>query len=258
MVEFMRPPTIHTVLQQAFSAIFVLTIHRNQSRHPALQQSLKTLDYTLFYGADRKDLSMQKLTQEGVFSPERAAIYLKRSLSLGEIACALTHRHAYEAILKRTLSSVLILEDDVDFASALPSAEALQQALSELPEDWELCYLGCERNQHPKHLKDTCKEIFYLSLKSLGLSSRLERKIKNRHVRPFSTYLNRAGVHTGTHAYALSAAGCRKLYEKQLPLCMCADHLLNEMIAVDGLKAYVLKQKIFINKSGEGQETCSL
>ena len=254
----MSAPTIPTVLQQAFSAIFVLTIHRNQSRHQNLQQALKDLDYTLFYGTDKETLSMAKLIKEGVFSPERAATYLKRPLSIGEVACALTHKHAYETILEHTFSSVLILEDDVDFSKELPSAEVLQQALSELPEDWELCYLGYERNQRPKSLNDACKEILYLTLKRLGLSSRLDRKIKNRHVRPFSTYLNRAGVHTGTHAYALSVAGCRKLYEKQVPLCMCSDHLLNEMIAVEGLKAYVLKQKIFINKSVEGQESCSL
>lgn len=59
----------------------------------------------------------------------------------GRAGCALSHRRAITVAAQAKWRSVLILEDDIQFANGFAQAEpALVHALAEQP--WDICYLG--------------------------------------------------------------------------------------------------------------------
>lgn len=245
------------VLNGFFKAIYVITLPRLRTRQKALVQALAGLDYQLFYGRDRKNINIQALSHEGAYDPQQAAQYQHHPLHEGEIAVAFSHRDLYEHMLKAGLFPALVFEDDVEVPPHAPSAAKVMSAFKELPRNWELCYLGYEKNEHfGWHARS--KELLYTLLYRLGSRQRLFRSINHYHVRPFSKHLGKAGGHNGAHAYGLSAAGCQRLYKKQIPLCMAADHLLQEVIVVDHMPAFVLKEKLFLNKSGVDTQISTL
>lgn len=58
------------------------------------------------------------------YADQRSAnVLLRRSLTLGEIGCALAHRKAYEVLLNGTSSHALVFEDDARIVGRLPLAE---------------------------------------------------------------------------------------------------------------------------------------
>jgi len=136
------PANICDSLQQYFDKILVVSVHRFTDRHERVKQSLAGLQYDFFWGADKQQLDYNTAKTDGTYD-EQMAQKLQRqgkALNLGEIACSLSHRNLYAAMIANGWEKVLILEDDV-----LPNTENLDQlpaALHELPANWELVYLG--------------------------------------------------------------------------------------------------------------------
>lgn len=165
-----------------------------------------------------------------------------KALNLGEIACSLSHRNLYEAMIENGWKKVLVLEDDV-----LPVEENLQQlpaALQELPVDWELVYLG-----YLKHEKVTAglklKQSFYKIISAFGLMAWSYKMVSNLLPRPYSVHLKKAGFHDCTHAYAVSLPGAKKLLKAQTPVVYRADDLLSATIMKGALNAFVTEPKFF-------------
>ena len=237
------------LLKGFFRAIYVITLPQFVVRQKALEETLSSLPHTLFYGQDKEKLDLDAEIKTKSYSPTRAAYYLHRPLNRAEVACAYSHYALHAHLLKEGLFPVLILEDDVGLKET--DTEATKIAFSELPTNWEICYLGYEKNEYFGPLQRT-KELLYTLFYKLGSRHRLKRELNHYHARPFSSQLKRAGSHTGTHAYGVSEAGCIRLYEKQKPICMIADCLLNELVVVDKMPAFLLKRKIFTNKSVSG------
>ena len=106
----------------------------------------------------------------------------------------------------------MILEDDV-----LPIAENLAElpaTLDELPDNWELVYLGYLKHEHvTTGLK--VKQFFYKIISAFGLMAWSHKMVTNLLPKPFSTHLKKAGFHDCTHAYALTLEGAKKLQAAQ-------------------------------------------
>ena len=146
----------------------VVSVPRFTDRHEKVKQQLAGLPFDFFWGADKLQLSYNKVKADGTYD-EQMARKLQRqgkALNLGEIACSLSHRNLYAAIIANGWKKVLILEDDV--LPIIENMNALPDALNEIPEDWELVYLG-----YLKHEKVTAglkaKQIFYKIISALGL-----------------------------------------------------------------------------------------
>ncbi|CAK9036852.1 unnamed protein product [Durusdinium trenchii] len=73
---------------------------------------------------------------------EGRLLHFDNHLTLGGIACAMSHRLALEAVVKHpTAQWGIILEDDI--AALVPKAEeVIQKAIEQLPEDWDALFLG--------------------------------------------------------------------------------------------------------------------
>jgi glycosyl transferase, family 25 len=231
-------------LQHFFDKIFVVSVPRFTERHQKLKQNLAGLQYDFFWGADKLKLDYATAKTDGTYD-EQMAQKLQRqgkALNLGEIACSLSHRMVYEEMLKHNWQKVLILEDDI-----LPLYTNLAQlpiALNELPEDWELVYLG-----YLKHENVTAalkrKQIWYKILSRFGLMKWTYKMVTNLLPKPYSSHLKKAGFHDCTHAYALTLQAAKKLLAAQTPVVYRADDLLSSTIMKGELEAFVTEPKFF-------------
>jgi GR25 family glycosyltransferase involved in LPS biosynthesis len=101
----------------------------------------------------------------------------RRSLSAGEVGCALSHVALWDDLLVRGFASALVLEDDVDFARGFVAR--LGELVARLPRRWDLVYLGFVPSTAP--------------------------------ARPWRPGLTRPIYHFGTFAYLISRRGARRL-----------------------------------------------
>ncbi len=231
-------------LEQYFDKILVVSVPRFSQRHETLKQTLEGLPFDFFWGADKLQLDHDKVKIDGTYD-EQTAIKLQRqgkALNLGEIACSLSHRNLYEAMIRHGWKKVLVLEDDI-----LPLAKNMDQlpaAIRELPTDWELAYLGYLKHEVVTTGLKT-KQFFYKMLSALGLMAWSYKMVSNLLPRPYSKHLRKAGFHDCTHAYAVSLEGAKKLLKAQTPVVYRADDLLSATIMKGELNAFVTVPKFF-------------
>ncbi len=238
------PTNIVSFLQTYFDRIFVVTVPRFTERHKTLQADLKGLPFEFFFGADKLQLSFDKLKTTGNYDEAKARELQRQGkrLNPGEVACSLSHRMVYEEMIKHNWKKVLILEDDV--LPLIENLDVLPEAVAELPIDWELVYLG-----YLKHEKITAglkaKQLFYKISSALGLMKWTYKMVSNLLPKPFSVHLKKAGFHDCTHAYAVTIEGAKKLLAAQTPVVYRADDLLSSTIMKGELKAFVTVPKFF-------------
>ncbi|MFM2139449.1 MAG: hypothetical protein RJA57_1756 [Bacteroidota bacterium] len=231
-------------LSRAFDRILVLTVPRFKDRQERVRERLGTIPFDFFYGYDKQDLTDERIRAWYRYDKKRSlAIRLYfPPLNSGEIACALSHRMIYEAMIANGWQRVLVLEDDV-VPDPARFAE-LNACLDELPDDWELCYFGYLKNtrRSPGAL---LKQGWYWVQSVLGFSRLPARYLKRRLPRSYSPHLWRAGFHDCTHAYGVSLSAARKLQAAQVPVVHRADNLLSECILKGELTAFASRSFIF-------------
>ena len=72
------------------------------------------------------------------------------SLTKGAVGCAMSHKTIWEEVVKTKADLVLILEDD---AVILPNfARKISAIISELPEEWDILYLGSGQHTIEKRI----------------------------------------------------------------------------------------------------------
>jgi glycosyl transferase family 25 len=131
-------PDINNYLQQYFNKILVVSVPRFTDRHERLKQSLDGMSFDFFWGADKLKLDYEAAKANGTYDEQKAKKLQRqgKALNLGEIACSLSHRNVYAAMIENGWEKILILEDDV-----LPIVEnmhALPAAMEELPGNYHL------------------------------------------------------------------------------------------------------------------------
>ena len=237
-------PEISGFLQQYFDKILVVTLPRFTERQLRMDEHLKGLPFEYFYGADKLDLNYEAAKADGTYNESKAKKLQRqgKALNLGEIACSLSHRNIYAAMIAKGWNRILILEDD-----ALPLYDhlsLLKHTINELPADWELLYLG-----YLKHEEVTfglrAKQFFYTILSRLGLMVWTYKMVQHFLPKPYSAHLKKAGFHDCTHAYAITRSAAEKLLAGQTPVVYRADDLLSSTIMKRELNAFVTEPKFF-------------
>jgi glycosyl transferase family 25 len=237
-------PDISNYLQQYFDKILVVSVPRFTDRHERVQKSLEGLPFEFFWGADKLQLNYDEAKADGTYDEQRARKNQRQGkvLNLGEIACSLSHRYVYAAMVEHGWKKILILEDDV-----LPMTGNLNQlpaALQELPDNWELVYLGYLKNEKvTAGLK--AKQFFYKIISAMGLMAWTYKMVSNLLPVKYSAHLKKAGFHDCTHAYAITLNGAKKLLAAQTPVVYRADDLLSATIMKGELNAFVTDPKFF-------------
>jgi glycosyl transferase, family 25 len=237
-----------TLLNGFFERIFVITIPRAAERHEHVRSYLDGVRFEFLYGTDKYSLELPALVRDGIYNDEAARKVgrFTRSLSMGEIACSMSHRAVLRTIVDQKISRALIMEDDI--VPLVRNMPKLADVLEHWPEDAEVVYMGYWRRER-WGLKQKVKTTLYLICHNLGLFgwNRFSRHwVYYLYARPYSPYFKKAGFHDGAHAYAVSLSGAQKLLNNQEPIVHSADHLISyTCLKDDNCKAYVTLPKFF-------------
>lgn len=159
-------------------------------------------NYTWVESFDKDDLDILKLSIEFpyLFNPNPKGRYLKFS----EISLLLKHSYIIEESNKNNFDTVLVLEDDVvlnlDFSAKFNNFK------SQLPKDWDICFIG-----------DCC----------------------NLHIEPKDgKNVQRSNSSRCTHAYILSKCGINKMIKHIRYANDAIDWYYNTMIEKLSLNCY--------------------
>lgn len=239
----------YRALNDYFDRIYVITLRRATDRHPAFARALAGLDYEVVYGEDKADLDLADLERRGVYddAAARRAHRYGRGVTLGHIACVLSHALVWRRVLDEGHERVLVLEDD---AEPIPGGIQLAPAvLEQLPPTFEYAYLGYNLNEQVT-LRRRLDQAAYVALGAMRLIRWTRREAMNLLPRPYSANLRRAGRHDFTHAYAVTPSGARKLLAAQRPVVLNVDSGITRVILRGELEAYVADPKLFRQREG--------
>jgi len=238
------PSEVANYLNQYFDKILVVSVPRFTERQHEIKDKLSGLKFDFFWGVDKQSLNLNELMINGTYDNDKAkkATRSGKEMNLGEITCSLSHRKLYAEMILNSWKRVLIFEDDV--VPRFDYLESLPLALSELPTNWELVYLG-----YLKHERVTSslrrKQSFYKMLSIFGFIKWNYTMVCNLFPKPHSRYLKKAGMHDCTHAYAITLSAAKKLVESQTPVKYRADDLLSYLSTNGKLCSFVTEPKFF-------------
>ena len=74
--------------------------------------------------------------------------HYSKTLFAAQIGCALSHLRIYQTIIKKNLSRVLIVEDDVTFT---PGGKEINRIMKDIPKDWDIIWFGNSRSLWPRN-----------------------------------------------------------------------------------------------------------
>lgn len=188
---------------KTFPPIFVISLSSNQARRQYISGELDKhqLKYQIIDAVDGD--SLDDKTIDGVYSEKFAVSNFKRTLSKGEIGCALSHLSVYKKILNDNIERAIILEDDAIIGDNFVNViENINQAA---PTIWQLILLGY--NEDINGFFSDCQVQVSEPNKSLNFSIK----------KPLTPAYQ-------THAYLINQQGAEHLIELIQPLYQPIDH----------------------------------
>lgn len=187
--------------------IFVISLE-NSPRREFISQRLNNLGlsfqfFDAVYGKDLSNNDLEKIDRE--FSIERFG--RKKSLTLGEIGCAISHIKLYHYMVEHNIYKAIILEDDA--IVSLYFKEIISAALGKLPNKAEILFL------------DHGKAKIFPFTRNLPERYRLARYLKPSK--------NSKRAISRTTAYLITLDGAKKLLNYAYPIRMPSDYLTGSL-----------------------------
>ena len=231
-------------LNDYFDKIYILSLPSLPERIEYINRVCVGLDFEFFWGVDKKNSSIEDLKNQNLYSEERYnSLYRKReNINLGMLCCSLGHLNIYQEIVRKGYQRTLILEDDV--IPVFENLKKFETIIEELPVNWELLYLGYEKNDI-YGWKALLKKFLY-KFSPPYTDIKLNKKIfSNYYPTPVNDNIAIAGFHDCTHAYGVTIAGAKKIIEMQTPVAFNPDNLLAYMISSKLLDGYICRNRLF-------------
>ena len=227
------------ILNNYYDHIYVISVQSADKRRESFAELFSGLNYSFFYGADKKDFAIEELIEKNIYSEEltRKHHRYNKTMMPGEIACAWSHKMIYEDMLKKNFNRVMIFEDD-----AVPDTSVLNNVkiiLSEIPADCELLMWGWAKNGD-LGFGSSLKKIAYHIQHDIGLLKWDHQVIRNMYALPYANHLKKAGFHDFAHAYAITRSGAEKFLQMQTPIQYIADNLLAYASTRDIVNGYIV------------------
>lgn len=243
-------------LNQFFDKIFVISAARFTDRQARVNEKLNNISFDFFWGVDKKNITIEDAIKKSIYNEVQAKRLQRMSkpLSIGELACALSHRNLYQTIIENKWEKTLVFEDDI--WPLYENIHQLQNTLEDLPADWDIVYLGYLRHENVT-IKLKIKQFFYKIAAALGLMKWSYKMVCNLLPKYYSLHLNKAGFHDCAHSYAISLNGAKKLLNMQTPVVYRADDLLAHAILKGEVKGFVTKPKFFDQEDFHDKEVKS-
>ncbi len=223
--------------------IYVITLKRATDRHEHLIKELNGLNYTIFYGQDKLEFDKKDLEKRNIYNEKLAKKHHRyhKPMPAGMIGCSWSHKLVYEDVIKNNYQKVLIMEDDIVIDKQ--AIRLFSQVLIDLPPDWELFYLGYDKNEELKPIHYFKKGIYHLQ-HFLGMIKYSHKLISNLYPKRITKNIFTAGYHDHTHGYAITNTGAQKLNQLQTPIQFFPDNLLAYAATNEIIKSYIVKPKM--------------
>lgn len=199
----------------------------------ALCESLG-LNYEIIKAIYGKALSEDEIKQNTYPKEEQLKLF-KRTLSLGEIGCAMSHRLCYQKIIEQKLENAIILEDDAVFDESL--LEFLKHK-NEFPKDLELLLLGHQRQIY----SDDGFRI------ESPFSLRFNKRISNRNLKRL------VGRGNGAYGYYITNNGAQKLLKIMNKFHLPADLYTSNENFINLYAIYPILIKLGVISTSSTQE----
>lgn len=191
-----------SILNQLFDKIYVISLPTS-SRYNRIKERLNGLEYEIFEGINAEFINKDDYTVLG------------SKLTRGQLGCTVSHVRLYEKIASESYDKILILEDDCVF---LENIETISESFSQLPENWDVVYLGWG----PHHMVP-------------NYSSNLSQ-ISNSYL----VYIH------GTHCFGITKNFAKLCADENSNYHFTADGLLTHMIIKHDTKMYATIPKVAI------------
>lgn len=232
-------------LNSFFDRIYVLTIPQSPERRVAFETSMKGLNFQFFYGVERQSLVSDPQKLLSIYNDILAKKNQRygKSMTAGEIACALGHRKIYEDMIENNVGKALIFEDDV-----FPLEENINHLpaiVDNAPPDWDILFFDYDKNEKLVPFKQAVYHVQHL----LGFLKWNHTVIKNLYPKDVNQYWKTAGYHDFADAYAVTNQAAHRLVELQTPLSTVADNLLANAVTEEHLNGYISVPKLFAQRS---------
>lgn len=243
-------------LNKFFDCIYLVTIERSwNKRKERIFKNLEGINFFKFEGLDGKKMSLSEI--ESITDQKRAREFLdyfhllryrklaNRNLTPSEVGCTASHNMIYKDIIQKDYVKILILEDDAMLWP--PGIKLFQEMVQQLPPDWDIWYLGYRWHDCESKIA-YWKRKFLLLLKFLQNSAEALQEEKRQSI-IFPKYHTRniwkAGLHAGTHAYAITSRAAKILLKENEPIYLPADMALAHLHLKGILKAYISVPHVF-------------
>jgi GR25 family glycosyltransferase involved in LPS biosynthesis len=143
---------------------------------------------------------------KGGTKEENISDFALNMCSNGAMGCSASHRKIWKEVIDQDLDMVMILEDDVRFVDG--AMDELEKALEDLPDDFDILYVGSSGANSFQATKLTDFLLYPLA----SLLGRKGEKISDRLVAPLVPF--------DMHAYIVSNKGAKKLFGKEQVTCL--------------------------------------
>ncbi|MFC1688659.1 glycosyltransferase family 25 protein [Pseudomonadota bacterium] len=226
--------------------VIVITVEGENKRQEQVKQLLDSheVPFHYLYGADFRKSSIDELKAEQIYDPSLKLRDQQPLLTPGEVGCAVSHRMAAEKVAAGEYGSVLVLEDDVLILEQ--NLATLEASISSMPSDWDLLYLGYNKQNLSMPWSIRLKLLSWYPLRYwLGSKRHDPSSIRRIYRGPYDRYWYRAGCFNGAHAYAINTTAAEYLVKLQTPVRLEADVALKHLVRFSGLNSYCLRDDVF-------------
>ena len=154
----------------------------------------------------------------------------KVRFSLGEVGVACSHREIWKKVIENGYDKVIIFEDDI--APGEDFKNRLNEYLNDLPDDWDIAYLGVGRRGN--------KYGYFICVGSIF------RDIDNVEGHPFVAKIQPTNLVYGMYGYAINKRGAKKLLKATDESSFPIDDIVFQQGGIDtgNVKGYVAKKKL--------------
>lgn len=123
-------------LLQDFPHIFYINLARRTDRNEKVMQEFEKIG--IAHAVTRVEAFDAKT------SPLITSISIAKKVDAGNIACAWSHLKVLQHCIKNNIDKYLVFEDDAEFCENFN--ERFSEYYKQLPDDWELLYLGANHD----------------------------------------------------------------------------------------------------------------